>query len=444
MGSTLAVLEAYPAGWAIDENWRPRPDVSDVAQLAAFLAEETARQFSIGAGLEVICLRLGRVVDDGAIAEQPYDPRWLHVADATEAVHRAVHARLPAPHQGAAGAPGRGWWVYHIPGGGPAPRIPLAAARDEHTLGYTPKHSLAGAASPGASRGATGGQTAGDLSVLGPRAHVASRPIRNVVIFGAGGPLAAATAPVLTPSYRLRLTDLRDIAEIVTEGRPQDPGAPLPRVLDAPHEMLRVDVTDAGQVLAACAGMDAVINCTVLREHPVEAFRVNLLGAYHIMRAAIAQGIRRVVHTGPQLTAGWPGSYRGDFAVPDDAPPRPGTALYALTKYLGQEVVRLFAEAYDLQAAVLVFYAFVDPATAAPEAGIVPMAVSWEDAGHALRGALEAAVFPSPCEVFHILTDLPHGMYSNAKARHLLNWSPRDSLAHLWAAGPEGRERGAM
>jgi nucleoside-diphosphate-sugar epimerase len=274
--------------------------------------------------------------------------------------------------------------------------------------------------------------------VLGPREPIPSRPIRSVVVFGAGGPLAAATARALAPTYRLRLTDVRPLAEIVAEGKPQSPGAPLPAVLGPPHEVAQVDVSDPEQVRRACAGMDAVVNCTVVRPHLVQAFRVNCLGAINVARAAVANGIRRVVQTGPQLvTNDSPAGYWWDFGVPDDAPPRPGMSLYGHSKFLGQEAVRLFAEQYGLEVPVLLFSSFVDPETARPrEGGVFAMSVSWEDAACAMRRALEVPALPRPFELFHILADLPHGKYSNEKARQILGWRPRDNLVHLWASRP--------
>ncbi|HEY8743591.1 MAG TPA: NAD(P)-dependent oxidoreductase, partial [Chloroflexota bacterium] len=312
----------------------------------------------------------------------------------------------------------------------------LAAAGEKGQLGYQPTHTFAdwpGGDAPLAAP--TAAEQVDNLGLLGPRDHIPSRPIRNVVIFGAGGPLGAVTAQALASTYRLRLTDLRSLAEVAAEGKPQSQGAPLPTVLPPPHETMAVDVTDAEQVRRACTGMDAIINCTVVRPDPVEAFRVNFLGAHNIQRAAVAHSIRRIVQTGPlQVSNDTPAGYLWDFAVPDDAPARPGAWLYAHTKYLGQEVVRLFAEAYDLEVPVLLFSQFVDPETATPRiGGVHPMSISWEDAGLAMRRALETQTLPSAYEVFHILTDLPHGKYTNAKARRLLNWQPRDNLAHLWA-----------
>jgi len=435
LGSTLALMERYPASWAVSETWRPQPDVTDVAQLAAYLAEVSAQQFAHVEPLQVVCLRFGSLVDAQTSAGLPYDTRWLHVDDAVQAVVKALTAPLASRTQMGRERRSQGWWVCHIPGGGQHGRWPLAEAAEEHRLGYRPMHTFAdwpGSGAPLAS--ATAAEQAGDLALLGPRQHVPSRPIRNVVIFGAGGPLGAVTAQALAPAYRLRLTDLRPLAEIAADGKPQSTGAPLPVVLPPPHESIEVDVTDAEQVWRACSGMDAIINCTVVRPDPVQAFRVNFLGAHNIARAAVDHGIRRVVQTGPlQVSNDSPAGYHWDFAVPDDAPARPGAWLYALTKFLGQETLRLFAEAYDLEVPVLLFSQFIAPQTATPRmGGVHPMSISWEDAGLAMRRALETQTLPSAYEVFHILADLPHGKYSNAKACRLLNWQPRDNLVHLW------------
>jgi nucleoside-diphosphate-sugar epimerase len=397
LASTLDLFERCPASWRIDESWRTRPS-TEVGQLAAHLAEASARECSRVEPLQTVCLRLGHLPDEPDASGEPFDPRWLRPSDAVQAIERAL-AFVPTTRYGSfSGPPANGWWVFHIPGGG----------------------ARAGASGVAPSPG-----------------QATSRPIRKVVVFGAGGPLAAATIPLLTERYTLRITDLRPMEEVVAAGG-RTAGAPLPRLLGPPHEMRQVDVTDPGQVLAACEGMDAIVNCTVVRPHPEQAFLVNCIGAYNVMRAAVAHGIRRVVHTGPQqVMLDRPGGYWWDSDVPADAPPRPGTHLYRHTKYLGQEICRVFAEVHGLEVPVLQFSVFVDPATAPPgpaegDRGISPMTVSWPDAGQAMRRALEVPALPRPFEVFHIVADLPHGKYSNEKAVRLLGWRPRDTLEHLW------------
>ena len=57
-----------------------------------------------------------------------------------------------------------------------------------------------------------------------------------------------------------------------------------------------------------------------------------------------------------------------------------------------------------------------------------PFSVSWRDASRAVRCALEVEVgtLPSRCEIFYILTDLPHGKFRNDKTMRLLGWKPQD------------------
>ncbi|HEX2516970.1 MAG TPA: hypothetical protein VH257_19850, partial [Chloroflexota bacterium] len=226
LGSALALLERYPAAWAVAESWRPRPDPADPAQLGAFLAEESAKQIARAEPLQVVCLRLGRLVGDEALRE-PYDPRWLHLEDAAQALTLALTVPLQGRREEGREAPRQGWWLYHVPGGGACTRFPLGPAGAppaERGLGYAPRHDFR--ASPGAGippPEPEGAVAAGDLSLLGPVAPVGGRPIRNVVVFGAGGPLAAAAARALAPAYRLRLTDVRPLADLQREGRPQSP-----------------------------------------------------------------------------------------------------------------------------------------------------------------------------------------------------------------------------
>jgi nucleoside-diphosphate-sugar epimerase len=385
--------------------------------------------------MQVIALRLGEVVDDADVRASSPDPRWLHVEDAVQAVERALAFDEPAPahQQPTFDPPKTGWWVFHIPGGGPKSRFPLAQA-GQPPLGYQPRHDLTfGVTLPIAAAPDRGVKRFGDQP---------GGAARKVVVYGAGGPLAAVTTEALAHDHVLRLTDVRPIAEIVAENKPQSVGAPFPRVLGSPHEMTIVDVTDPDQVIEAARGMDAIVNCTVVRPDPVLAFRVNTIGAYNVVRAAVECGIRRVVHTGPQeVTLPYPAGYWYDFDLTSDVPPRPGAQLYILSKYLGHEICRIFAEEHDLEVPTLLFSSFVDPSGPAPEPlGAFAFSISWEDAAQAMRQALRAPSFPRPLEVMHIVADLPHGKYRNDKAKELLKWQPRDRLESHWLRKLDGLE----
>jgi nucleoside-diphosphate-sugar epimerase len=418
VASTLDLFSRFPAHYQINEVWRPRP-TTDLDQLCPWLAELSLRENTRRGPFHGLCLRLGEVVDNAHAATHPYNANWVHVEDVAQAVRCAIH--FTPPHYAS-------WSLFHVMAAGPRAKIRHAhAISGQAEFGYAPTHDFqthwpteSAIATPDARPW---------RAWLAPQ-QIESRPIHRVVIFGAGGPMGAITTQELASSYPLRVTDLRPITEIAAEGKAQAPGAPLPIPLGEPHETWQIDVRDPDQVMAAAAGMDAIINCTVVRPHPVDAFLVNTIGAYNVMRAAVAHNIRRVVHTGPlvQHRKGV-GDHAGDYDLHVDAPPRPYDHLYIHSKYLGTEICRVFAELYGLEVPALLFYMLYNPTMPVPP---YPFMISWPDTGRALRRALEVTSLPSPFEMVNISADLPHGRYDFRKARELLDWQPRDTLEDFW------------
>lgn len=257
----------------------------------------------------------------------------------------------------------------------------------------------------------------------------------NVAIFGAGGPVGAAAARALRDRYTLRLTDLQPIAELAAQGKPQSPGAPVPEFLAPPHECLVVDVTDYEQVLGAARGMDALINVTVVRPDLRAAFDVNMVGAYNVAKAAVELGIRRIIHTGPFHTSldhnadTW-----SDFGVTDDIPLHPGGDLYAVSKFLGGEITRVFAERCSLEVVTFLYCHFMpaDGGDRADGSGCYPFVTSWEDTGEAFLYGLRLRELPRPYEPFLICADIPHAKYTPRKARQVLGWEPTHRFERLW------------
>jgi nucleoside-diphosphate-sugar epimerase len=422
VGSTLDLFERMPANWRVNEVWRPRP-MPNTAQLCAWLAELSARECARVGGPLVTCLRFGHIVDDAEAATHPFRSQWLHVEDAVKGVSCALRwgaEQTDCPLH-------KRWRVHHITAAGPRAKVRLSPpASAEDGFGYRPAHDFhqywPQQELPREERSWE--------EVLAPAA-MRSRAIRKVAVFGAGGPVGAVTAVELSSSYSLRLLDVRPVADIIAEGKPQMPGAPLPTLLGAPHEYGIVDVRDPRQVMAACEGVDAIINLTVIRYDPIDAFRVNTLGAINIMRAAVVHSIRRVVQTGPLVegTPG-PGDYSWDYDVHVDAPARPYNQLYIHSKYLGQEASRVFAEYHGLELPVLLFAGFVNPELPGNPQAV--FAVSWQDSARAIRRALELGALPAPFEMFNVTTDLPQGRFRNEKTRQVLGWVPRDRLEHYW------------
>lgn len=437
LASTLDLMEAYPPEWHVTEQWRPRPS-TELHELAPYVAEVSARDLSRSLPISVVCLRLGRLVAEGDVGQQGWDSsRGLHLEDAVQAFRRAL--AYPLPERPAASP--QNWRVFHIPGGRKA-RFPLAAA-GEAAFGYAPQHDVGG----------TRAQPEVRMAVVDERgALVPSQPVaapteelqpKRVTVYGGGGPLASAARPWLEERYTLRLTDVLPPGEAAERVAARFPSAPLPRQPEAPHEFVRVDVGNWQQVLAAAEGAGALVNCSVLRERLDLGFRVNMVGAYNVVRAAVARGIRRVVHTGPQiLNLDHPAGYGPDFDLPAEVPIRAGESIYFASKLLGLEICRTFAANHGLEVAALLVSNFEDaqrPRRRRDGTAGSPSTVSWSDAGLAIRCAVDVAELPSSFEVLRIVGDVPHGKYTNTAAKRVLGWQPRDSLAHLWEASPRAQ-----
>ncbi|MEI6432466.1 MAG: NAD(P)-dependent oxidoreductase, partial [bacterium] len=266
-------------------------------------------------------------------------------------------------------------------------------------------------------------------------ASLTPNAVQDVAIIGAGGPFGAVVAQELKERHRLRLCDIRPLAEIAREGREQMPGAPIPVPLPEHREYI-ADIGDPVALRAACDGADAIINLSVIREGVKRAFAVNAIGVYNLLMAARDCGIRRVVQTGPEmLFISGNAEYDGCFDLSEETPPRSGLNIYAFSKLMGHEIARVFAETEGIEAPTLLFAQLINPNYCG---AVIPIAVTWRDAARALRAALEAPVLPHPYEVFYVTADTPLGIVRNDKIKRVLGWRPQDSLEKFWLS-PEMR-----
>ena len=211
------------------------------------------------------------------------------------------------------------------------------------------------------------------------------------------------------------------------------------------HDYRRLDAGDTAAVMSAAAGMDAIVNLSVARSERDAAFAVNTRGNHNVALAATEHGIRRIVNTGPYYQVSGPLYDDWDHGLSPDDTPQPGTRLYALTKALGHEILRLWSGHHDIYVQTLLFYLMRDAAptarppadrndSGAPGKDLVPFTIAWPDTGTAVRAALEVelAKLPSRCESYFVSTRLPHRKYRSDKIERVLGWRPRYSLEYLW------------
>lgn len=406
--SNLSNFERYPVEYSVNENWAPRP-TSEVWDLTTYLVQITVRELARVRPIKAIVLRLGEVVDDGDVKELLVDPRWLHVEDAVQAVERAL---VYQHHTGQFAIP---YAVFHIAGAGKRTRFPLSEAAQE-ALGYKPQYDLtAGVSLP--------------IPVV-PRRKVqrltdrSGRVVHKVAIFGARGALGTRASFELAHDHVLKMTDLLSVEDYAKF--PMYAGRYLPTThvsppinFPPPHENLVGNIDDPQHVRDVVRGTDATVNASVLRDDPVLAFRCNVVGAYNIAVAAVAGGLRRHVHSGPQAVAG---AYAHDFDLSDEVPMRPGDNIYCITKYLAQEIWHVFADEYDLEVMVI----------GGGDLGGADVGPTWSEVSKAIRLGLHVPSFPRPYEVFNFISDQPNGKYSGEKAARILGFRPRDDLKEKW------------
>lgn len=223
---------------------------------------------------------------------------------------------------------------------------------------------------------------------------------KRILFLGASGKIGPHLTPGLAPHYDVRLADVQ----------PHPDGVAVQRV----------DVTDYAQVLEAARGVDAIMNFTVVRGDPVQSFRVNVLGAWHVMRAAVELGIGKVIHSGPEAVMG---AYDDEFDV-DDPPAAPGTGYYGLTKHLSRSICREWARAHHVPTLCLLFCYLGPRPTRTTGQDFHRFAIVYEDLWEACRRALELESVPDWYQELNLLSYEGQGKYRAAKARRLLGWAP--------------------
>ncbi len=129
--SSVRVMAGYDESFEVDEEWRPLPTIA-TAGLSDHLGEFTCREFSREGKLDIVVLRLGKVVRAEALACKAIDPPWVDSRDVAQAVGRALSSL-------SAGSvlSGTSWSVFHIQSGSPRARFSIHKAK--RVLGYQPR-----------------------------------------------------------------------------------------------------------------------------------------------------------------------------------------------------------------------------------------------------------------------------------------------------------------
>ena len=246
----------------------------------------------------------------------------------------------------------------------------------------------------------------------------------NILILGGTGMLGPWVVKSLKDKHNILLTDIKE----------------PPNSYDGDFLKLSVDNLDG--VIKAAEGMDCIVNLSVLRTDRKLAFDVSTKGNYSMMEAARINNIKRVINTGPHFQLVGQSYEEWDYNLNPDMPAQPGTRLYAISKYLGQEICKRYADQFGIQLITLLYYNMrhhLDLTTPDFEPAelhndMTPFTTSWIDCGEAVRCAVDVSKerLASNKETFFISPNIPHKKFNSEKTYKVLGWQPRYTLENLW------------
>ena len=114
-------------------------------------------------------------------------------------------------------------------------------------------------------------------------------------------------------------------------------------------KLIKADITDIDEILPYFAGIEEVFHLAALADivpsivNPLSYFRSNVDGTFNVMEASKQQGIKKLVYAASSSCYGIPDKY----PTPETAEMRPQYP-YALTKYLGEQLVLHWGQVYKI------------------------------------------------------------------------------------------------
>jgi UDP-glucose 4-epimerase len=127
-------------------------------------------------------------------------------------------------------------------------------------------------------------------------------------------------------------------------------------------EIVECDVADAAKVMAACAGVERIFHLAARADvvpsmqQPEAYFRANVDGTFAVLEAARAHRVNRLVYVASSSCYGIPDVYPTPEKTAADA-----RYPYALTKYIGEQLVMHWAEVYKLPCVSVRFFNVYGP-----------------------------------------------------------------------------------
>ena len=165
----------------------------------------------------------------------------------------------------------------------------------------------------------------------------------KLVITGGSGKLARYLAPVLAREHAILLYDKQ---------HPQQSQFPY----------TKGEVTDRAKLSEAFQGADGVIHLAALRSRynhlPMKVMETNILGTFCVLEVARSEGMKKLIFSSSDAVLGIAQSvneFAPEYVPIDEKHPLKPQDPYGISKMLGEEMCRCYAEGYDIDIIALRF-----------------------------------------------------------------------------------------
>jgi len=215
----------------------------------------------------------------------------------------------------------------------------------------------------------------------------------KIMITGARGNFATELDRRLAPDHELVLFDLEPMA---------DPQRGV---------SVQADVRDAGALVHAMRGCDAVIHTVAHQSSEAESrneddyYSVNVTGTHNVLRAMLLNGVKGLVFSSTDMVVG--DGARGQIVIDETTPCIP-TETYSMTKLLGEEMCSFYARKHGYKVAILRYGCFAPTDWRTAGLGRLNEWLDRDDVAQANELALGAVIAESfSCETFLIHCQKP-------------------------------------
>jgi len=165
----------------------------------------------------------------------------------------------------------------------------------------------------------------------------------KLVVTGGSGKLARYLAPVLAREHAILLYDKQ---------HPQQSQFPC----------MKGEVTDSAKLSEAFRDADAVIHLAALRSRynhlPMKVMETNILGTFCVLKVARSEGVKKLLLSSSDAVLGIAQSvseFAPEYLPIDEKHPLQPQDPYGISKMLGEEMCRCYAEGYDIDIIALRF-----------------------------------------------------------------------------------------